>query len=534
MPEATEHKPIALIGLPAVGKTTVGKLLASALGGTFIDTDAAIEASEGRTIAEIFSDEGEEYFRQLETAAITRALGEDEVAVVSLGGGAIEQPANRELLKQAQTIYLAAEVSQLLARSGWDAARPLLAGQDGQKKLETLAQRRVPLYEEAADLTIQVAESSADQVATKCLAALGLETKVIAVTGDKSYPVVIGHDLEAALISQLLELGQDICLVHPPTLAEKTEQLAKKLTAKGGRVTCYQHPDKEAGKSYESAIAGWEHLGNNLYGRDAVIVGIGGGATTDLAGFLAASWLRGVKLVQVPTSLLGMVDAAVGGKTGINTGAGKNLVGAFYPPNAVFADLDWLATLDETNWRGGLGEIVKCGFIADKEILYFLEHLPANTLPSGPVLIELVARAIAVKAKVVSADLHESGLREILNFGHTFGHAVEKARGYRLGHGQCVAIGMVFAAELSRQRLNLPASKVAQLVALLEKLSLPTSVSDLPWEDLLAIMRTDKKVRAGQIRFVLLSDWGVPQIGQVPTTEQLLVAARKVGIEVGA
>ncbi|CAN5509252.1 hypothetical protein BH11ACT8_BH11ACT8_26750 [soil metagenome] len=261
------------------------------------------------------------------------------------------------------------------------------------------------------------------------------------------------------------------------------------------------------------------------------MVTLGGGATTDLGGFVAASWLRGVRVVHIPTTLLAMVDAAVGGKTGINTESGKNLVGAFHEPSGVLCDLSLLETLPAVELVAGLGEVVKCGFIADPEILRLVEETdPADLVPSSPVLRELVERAIRVKIDVVVADLRETGGvdghpgREALNYGHTLAHAIERAEGYQIRHGEAVAIGCVFVAELAHRAAGLPVELVERHRAAFSRVGLPTTYDAASFDDLLATMRVDKKSRGNQLRFVVLSDVGAPTVLTGPSEEHLRAA----------
>jgi 3-dehydroquinate synthase len=286
-------------------------------------------------------------------------------------------------------------------------------------------------------------------------------------------------------------------------------------------------PPGEAAKTATVAERCWEALGAAGFTRSDAVVTVGGGATTDLGGFVAATWVRGVAVVHVPTTLLGMVDAAIGGKTGINTSAGKNLVGAFHEPAGVLCDLDLLATLPPEELRSGLGEVVKCGFIADPEILRIVE---ADEAVTGPVLRELVERAVRVKAAVVSDDLTETGGspdhpgREVLNYGHTMGHAVELASGYTLRHGEAVAIGCVYAAELARAAGVLDDDTADRHRAALASVGLPTGWAGATYADLRARMAVDKKSRGSELRFVVLSGLARPRILAGPSEDALRAA----------
>jgi 3-dehydroquinate synthase len=284
-------------------------------------------------------------------------------------------------------------------------------------------------------------------------------------------------------------------------------------------------PDAEEATTAEVASFCWSVLGRIGLSRSDAVVGVGGGATTDLAAFVAATWLRGVRAVLVPTTLLGMVDAAVGGKTGINTVEGKNLVGAFHPPAGVLCDLEALRTLPANEFVAGLAEVVKCGFIADPEILTIVERDPDTAArPDGPQVRDLVERSVRVKADVVSRDLREAGPREVLNYGHTLGHALERVEHYRWRHGAAVSIGMVFAAELSRLAGRLDDPTADRHRSVLSSLGLPTTYASDAWPRLHEAMRMDKKSRGSRLRFVVLNGLAKPSILEAPDP-QLLAAA---------
>ncbi len=346
----------------------------------------------------------------------------------------------------------------------------------------------------------------------------------IHVIAERPYDVVVGRGLDAELVRALEGTGTAI-LVHQPPLADRAERTRAALAAAGLDAHRVEVPDAETGKTLAVAAFCWEVCGRVGLTRDDAVVGIGGGAVTDLAGFVGACWMRGVRVVQVPTTLLGMVDAAVGGKTGINTTAGKNLVGAFHEPVAVLVDLDTLRSLPRDELVAGMAEVVKAGFIADPGILDLVEADLAGALdPDGEVLPELVRRSILVKADVVSADLRESHLREILNYGHTLAHAIERREDYTWRHGHAVSVGLVFAAELARATGRLDEATAKRHRAVLTALGLPVSYDPDALAELVELMRVDKKVRAGRLRFVVLDGLAVPGRLEDPDPELLATA----------
>ncbi len=345
----------------------------------------------------------------------------------------------------------------------------------------------------------------------------------IRVATAQPYDVVVGRYLRGELLDAVS--GGAVAIVHQPTLVEPAEALRAVLEFTGAEAYRIEVPDAEDSKKLAVAGFCWDVLGQIGLDRTGTVVGLGGGAVTDLAGFVAATWLRGVRVVHVPTTLLAMVDAAVGGKTGINTDAGKNLVGAFHEPAAVLVDLATLQTLPRAELVAGMAEVVKAGFIADPVILERIEADPVAALdPSGLVLEELVGRAIRVKADVVAADLRESHLREVLNYGHTLGHALERREGYRWRHGAAVSVGMVFAAELARLAGRLDDATAQRHRRVLSSLGLPTGYDADALPELLEGMRNDKKTRSGVLRFVVLDGLGKPGRLEDPDPELLAAA----------
>ncbi|MCD0481204.1 3-dehydroquinate synthase [Streptacidiphilus sp. ASG 303] len=351
----------------------------------------------------------------------------------------------------------------------------------------------------------------------------------IPVGGDAPYEVLVGRHLLDELAGLVGTRARRVAVVHPEALAATGDAIREDLAAQGYEAIALQVPNAEDAKSAEVAAYCWSVLGQTGFTRSDVVVGVGGGATTDLAGFVAATWLRGVRWIAMPTTLLGMVDAAVGGKTGINIAEGKNLVGAFHPPAGVLADLATLETVPRNDYIGGLAEVVKAGFIADPAILDLVEADPEGaTRPSGPHTLELIERAVRVKAEVVSGDLREAGRREVLNYGHTLGHAIERNERYKWRHGAAVSVGMVFAAELGRLAGRLDDATADRHRSVLASLGLPLTYRADAWPRLLDAMKVDKKSRGDMLRFVVLDGLAKPSLLEAPDPSLLAAAYAEV------
>lgn len=355
------------------------------------------------------------------------------------------------------------------------------------------------------------------------------EASTIMVGGADGYPVVVGRGLIDSVADHLGPNVSKVLIVHTSTVGARAVALRESLLERY-EVLIAEVPDAEAAKRVEVAAFCWQVMGQSDFSRTDAVIGFGGGAVTDLAGFVAATWLRGVRLVQIPTSVLGMVDAAVGGKNGINTAEGKNLVGTFYPPAAVLCDLNTLDDLPRNEILAGFAEIVKAGFIQVPEILDIVEaDVDAVTDPTTPQFRRVLELAIDMKARVVAEDFKEAGLREILNYGHTLGHAVEHAERYGWRHGAAVSVGMMFAAELARLNGRLSDDAVDRHRRILESLTLPVSYPVGRWNTLLATMQRDKKTRSGMLRFIVLDDIGKPTVLEGPDASLLFAAYQEIG-----
>jgi len=348
--------------------------------------------------------------------------------------------------------------------------------------------------------------------------------KSIAVTADRDYKVLIDINWQSALEPLLGSRGQIAVIV-----SEAMRDRIINLPSVDAQIHIFTVPDSEAGKSFATYQKVLDWLGAAGFTRNDLVVAVGGGAVTDLSGFVASSWLRGIEWVAVPTTLAAMVDAAVGGKTGINSEYGKNLIGSFYSPVSVLVDLTWLESLSDRDFAAGLAEVLKSGFIADPEIVELLKTRKlADVRNDRALTLELITRTVAVKAKVVSGDFRESFDREILNYGHTLGHAIESHSNYALRHGECVSIGLVFAANLANQT-GILSDEIRNLhLEILGNLGLPTSYESRHWSELRANMAIDKKSRSGTLRFVAINEIGKTLRIEAPSESDLLAAYERL------
>jgi len=348
--------------------------------------------------------------------------------------------------------------------------------------------------------------------------------KNISVSADRIYTVAIDVNWQEVLGPFLSNRGQVAVIV-----SEAMRDRVVDFPITDADVHYFTIPDSEAGKSFATYQKVLDWLGAAGFTRNDLVVAVGGGAVTDLSGFVASTWLRGIDWVAVPTTLAAMVDAAIGGKTGINSEYGKNLIGSFYSPVSVLVDLSWLTTLSDRDFAAGLAEVLKCGFISDAEIVELLQDIKlADVRGNQALTLDLITRSIAVKARVVSGDFKESFDREILNYGHTLGHAIELHSKYQLRHGECVSIGLVFAANLANQCGHLSEQVTELHCTILSNLGLPTSYERRHWPELRANMTIDKKSRSGTLRFVAISEVGKTLRIEAPNESDLLAAYERL------
>ncbi|MDO4613437.1 MAG: 3-dehydroquinate synthase [Actinomycetaceae bacterium] len=533
--------PVVLVGLPGCGKTSVARDLSRLIGGVDVDLDSEIKRRTRCSIAEVFATRGEEGFRDIETATLRHALATSH-GVIAAGGGVVVRAENRRLLASRIVVHLEVSPEEAARRIGEGrSGRPLLddADEGVVGELTRLAAERDRHYRQVATVSVPTDGLRPGEVAMRCFAALrefadspagrrwrtmgGPEVHEVTVGKNPGYRVLIGAGIHGEVARCLRPATRRVLLVHPQALARQARDLTDQLSRAHVDTSTFVHPEGEEAKTLDVVSQAWGRLEELGFTREDAIVSLGGGATTDMAGFVAATWLRGIDHVCCPTSLLGMVDAAVGGKTGINTALGKNLIGSFYAPRAVIADVTSLQSLPEAEFRSGLGEVIKCGFIADPHILALVDSADPQDLvnPSGGVVSELIARSVEVKARVVTSDFAEAGQREILNYGHTFAHAIEYAEGYRVRHGDAVAQGMVFAAHVAEKMGIGPDGLVEATRERVAKAGLPTHYAGADFATLYAAMGRDKKVRGDHIRMVLIDDIGHARVVPIASRDVL-------------
>ncbi len=518
---------LILTGFMGAGKTSAGIAVARLLGREFVDMDAVIEERAGKTISEIFHDEGEGAFRDMEQA-LSRELGARNGLVVATGGGTLMDPDNYKLLSRRGVILCLDVSPELVVERLKDARdRPLLDGSDRLERVRQLFARREKRYAWLPN-HISTHDRALNSVVDEIVdwwARVTHAIKLPVTVEGSTYHVHIGTGLLDSAADVLEESGIDgraVIITNEKLKAHYGGRLAAALGGAFSGVTTLTMPDGEEYKTLETAKDLFEGCFKAGLDRSGFIVALGGGVTTDVAGFVASAYMRGVPVVQVPTSLLAMVDASVGGKTAVNLPGGKNLVGAFKQPAAVIVDPEVLSTLPDEEFRAGLAEVLKHGLLDDVSLLDPALYANKFLLP------DTLARAIRVKIRVVEEDPYENGIRAYLNLGHTFAHALELISGYKLRHGEAVAIGMVAAAHLS-DRLGLSEPGLPEKIAgLMESAGLPTRYAGPAPEMIWERMKGDKKWRRGRPRFIIIRALGEPAIVEDVSREDAVEALRAV------
>jgi 3-dehydroquinate synthase len=511
---------LILTGFMGTGKTSVGRAIAERLGRPFVDTDEWIAERAGKPVQAIFDEDGEDRFRAWEAGACA-ALSEPRDLVIATGGWTLGLTRNREAIRRGgRVVCLFADPEAILARLDGMADRPLLVGDDRAAKVRALLSQREPVYRSFA-WQVDTTRTSVPEAALHVLAlwdsirrvaepeALYLPMGAPAGAPGDGTAILLGSGL-ADVIGPFLKargLGGRAALVTDSNVGPlHGERIAGSLALAGFAPVFLRVPSGEASKSLDSVSALYEVFAAAEIERADVVVALGGGMVGDLAGFAAATYLRGLRWVCAPTSLLAMVDASVGGKVGVDLPAGKNLVGAFYPALATIDDLDLLSTLPGDEFRSGLAEVIKAGVIADPELFDMIEKGWGD-------LREIVLRALRVKVDIVRADPFEAGRRAALNLGHTIGHAIEAAAHYSIRHGEAVAIGLIVESRIA-ERIGLAAPGLSERIeSVVRRAGLPTRYRDFDPESIMSMMRADKKKRGGRLKFALPRDIGEVVVG---------------------
>lgn len=511
---------IVLTGFMGTGKTSVGKELGRRLGYRFIDTDTLIEEKEGMPISLIFKEKGEDYFREVERAIVEEVSRMTDV-VVATGGGVIKDRRNVENLgRRGILIWLKTEPEVILKRVMLEGGkRPLLDVEEPLKEVNKLLAERLPFYMQA-DIAIDTSFITPGKAVEKIIERLGLDSEEVTVgLKERSYKIIIGR-------KNLRILGLRVKEFRPSKVAIVSNKTIFPLYREGilsSMDECGITPEVlliPQGEEYKDLLCASYLYGELLkarFDRDSLLIAFGGGVVGDITGFVASTYMRGVRYVQVPTTLLAQVDSSIGGKTGVNHPLGKNMIGTFYQPSLVLIDIDTLKSLPQREFLSGIAEIIKYGVIADRELFDLMEGRKEDIVSLGDTLLKVIRRSCEIKAEVVSSDERESGLRAILNFGHTVGHALETVTGYtRFLHGEAIAIGMCVEVEIAVRLGILEEAEAGRIKRVIQLYGLPLRVpDDINKSDILNAIEIDKKVKAGNLRFILPDCIGKVRIEEV-------------------
>ncbi|MEI9937023.1 MAG: 3-dehydroquinate synthase [Pseudomonadota bacterium] len=508
----------------ATGKSTVGALVAQTTGRPFIDLDRTIESEAGASIENLFATRGEAAFRALERACLERVLSEatraPQAPVIAVGGGALlSRDVRLRALDECVVIALEGSPAELTRRALQQGPRPLLSGPNPEQRVSELLGLRGPSYAEAhARISC---EAPLETVAREVREAW-MRDELAVAAGEASYGVQIGLGFASGRIGALVAQSPVCVLVSDKTVsALHASSIEEALRAAGTRLIRVDLEPGEAHKNIASVEGIWRAALEGGADRKATFVALGGGVVSDMAGFAASTWMRGVRWIGIPTTLLAMVDASVGGKTGVDLAAAKNAVGAFWQPSGVLCDVQYLRTEPPRGFISGLAEVVKTALIGDPELFTLLEDT-AECVASldGDLTAELVRRSVRVKARIVSFDQRESGLRAVLNLGHTVGHALEAQSGYSaLSHGEAVSLGLVAALRLGEALGHTPRELSERTLALLRRLGLPATLAGQPLAEAAALLGHDKKRAGSDVKFVFARGLGQVETRSIALTE---------------
>jgi shikimate kinase/3-dehydroquinate synthase len=518
------QRPLILNGFMATGKSTVGALVAQMAACPFVDLDQRIEAEAGASVESLFASQGEAKFRSLERACLTRILdeaaGSAQAPVIAVGGGALlARDLRLRAIDECVVVTLEGSPAELTRRALAQGARPLLAGPNPELRVsELLGLRRTSYAEAHARISC---EASPESVAAS-VCAVWARNEVAVAAGEASYAVQVGSDFADARIGALIANSPVCVLVSDRTVAGlHAAPIEAALNAAGARVIRIDFEPGEAHKNIASVEGVWRAALAGSADRKATFVALGGGVVTDMTGFAASTYMRGVSWVAIPTTLLSMVDASVGGKTGVDLESAKNAVGAFWQPSAVLCDIQHLSTEPARGFVSALAEVVKTALVGDPELFLLLENNAERVLRRDSELTaELVRRSVRVKARIVSFDERESGLRAVLNLGHTVGHALEAQAGYTaLSHGEAVSLGLVAALRLGVALGRTPRELSERTLELLRRLGLPASLRGQPLSDAANLIGHDKKRAGSSVRFVFARGLGDVETLPIPLSE---------------
>jgi 3-dehydroquinate synthase len=545
---------ISLIGFSATGKSSVANRLAELLKWRTIDIDNEIVKRTGNNIEAIFQQEGENAFRRMEHEVLAQVLG-NPCTVIATGGGIVIDPRNRELLRNnclivgleatVDTIYRRLQEGKYKTEA--DSVRPLLNGNNLRESIIQLKSARQFLYVEIADETVHTDSLTIDEVSAyiaslwnkyngyseSTIQGIWKDAACTVNTSGYIYPVFVGSGLIDEIGYKLSEAGlkgKAVIISDSNVYPLYGERCRKAIENKGFKSVYHMVPAGEKSKSHDVAVGIYDFLVTERIERNDVIIALGGGMAGDLAGFIAATYLRGVPWVQVPTTLIGMVDASIGGKVAINHPKGKNLIGSFYQPKMVLADINTLSTLPERELNSGWAEVVKHGMILDKDYFLLLES-SCNELRKldRDIISNVIARSAGIKAEIVSEDEKEKGKRIILNYGHTVAHGLETVTDYNVFlHGEAVSIGMMAAAIISNRLGMIEPDIIRRQRDVLQNFGLPVQCAGISIDDVIKRMQLDKKVKNESIRWVLLKDIGETEIIERVDTEIVIESLQEV------